>query len=211
MTGTRGLTGDIPTHTFFQRKSGVWCCCSPPQFWGCLPPRRRDFVGFLCCVYKCEFVWVFARVLACAYLSLPFSFIQDEPAMLLQAPWIYTLISYGLRSQCTKELKTSKLQEKLLQFGHELSVLQFATHHVYTNIPMYVGFKTLFYVFRHLDSTAPYLPTGLHLGFFRSWPSLYLPSSFSSVFLVLSFVSASTSLLFRVIFLLPFFGHGRTM
>ena len=57
---------------------------------------------------------------------------------------------------------------------------------------MYVGFKTLFYVVRHLDSTASYLLTGLHLGFFRLWPSLYLPSSFSSVFLMLSFVSAST-------------------
>jgi hypothetical protein len=45
-------------------------------------------------------------------------------------------------------------------------------------IYIYIGFKTLFYVVRHLDSTASYLPTGLHLGFFRSWPSLYLPSSF---------------------------------
>ena len=61
---------------------------------------------------------------------------------------------------------------------------------------MYIGFKTSFYVLRHLDSTASYLSTGLHLGFFRSWPSLYLPSSFSSVLLVLSFVSASTSMLF---------------
>ena len=76
---------------------------------------------------------------------------------------------------------------------------------------MYIGSKTSFYVDRHLDSVASYLPTGLHLGFFRSWPSLYLPSSFSSVFLVLSFVSASTSMLFWVIFLLPFFEHGRTM
>ena len=67
-----------------------------------------------------------------------------------------------------------------------------------------IGFKTVFYVVRHLDSIASCLPTGLHLSFFRSWPSLYLPSSFSSVFLVLSFVSASTSLLFWVIFLLPF-------
>jgi len=41
---------------------------------------------------------------------------------------------------------------------------------------MYVGFKTSFYVVQHLDSTASYLPTGLHLGFFRSWPSLHLPS-----------------------------------
>ena len=76
---------------------------------------------------------------------------------------------------------------------------------------MYVGFKTLFYVVRHLDSTASYLPTGFHLGFFRSWPSLYLLSSFSSVFLVLSFVSASPSMLFWVIILLPLFEHGRTM
>ena len=76
---------------------------------------------------------------------------------------------------------------------------------------MYVGFKTSFYVVRHLDSTVSYLPTGLHLGFFHSWPSLYFPSSFSSVFLVLSFVSASTSLLFWVIFLLSFFEHIRTM
>ena len=37
---------------------------------------------------------------------------------------------------------------------------------------MYVGFKTLVYVVRHLDSTASYLPTGLHLGPFRSWPSI---------------------------------------
>ena len=61
-----------------------------------------------------------------------------------------------------------------------------------------------FYVVRHLDSIASCLPTGLHLGSFRSRPSLYLPLSFSSVFLVLSFVSASTSMLFCVIFLLPF-------
>ena len=74
---------------------------------------------------------------------------------------------------------------------------------------MYIGFKTSFYAVRHLDSTASYLPTGLQLGFFRSWPSLYLPSSFSSVFLVLAFVSASTSMLFWVIFLLPLFEHYR--
>jgi len=79
-----------------------------------------------------------------------------------------------------------------------------------TTIYVYIGFKTSFYVVRHLDSIASYLPTGLHLGFFRSWSSLYLPSSSSSVFLVLSFVSASTSMLFSVIFLLPFLEQGRT-
>jgi len=41
-----------------------------------------------------------------------------------------------------------------------------------------IGFKTSLYFVRHLDSTASYLPTGLHLGFFRSWPSLSLPTSF---------------------------------
>ena len=77
---------------------------------------------------------------------------------------------------------------------------------------MYVYWvQTLFYFARHLDSIASYLPTGLYLGFFRSWPSLYLPSSFSSVFLVLSFVSSSTSMLFWVIFLLSFSEHGRTI
>ena len=66
--------------------------------------------------------------------------------------------------------------------------------------PVYIciGFKTTFYVVRHLDFIASYLPTDLHLGFFRSWPYLYLPSSFSSIFLVLYFVSASTSMLFWV-------------
>ena len=76
---------------------------------------------------------------------------------------------------------------------------------------MYIGFKTFFYLVQHLDSTASYLPTGLHLGFFRSWPSLFLLSSFPSVFLVLTFVSASTSMLFWAVFLLPFFEHGHTM
>ena len=37
-----------------------------------------------------------------------------------------------------------------------------------------IGFKKFFCVVRHLDSIASYLPTGLHLGFFRSWPSLFI-------------------------------------
>jgi hypothetical protein len=73
------------------------------------------------------------------------------------------------------------------------------------------GFETYFYIVQHLDSTAPHLPTGLLLGFFCSWPSLFLPSSSSSVFPVLSFVLASTSMLFWAIFFLPFFELGRTM
>jgi len=35
---------------------------------------------------------------------------------------------------------------------------------------VYIGFKTFFYVVRHLDSIASYLPTGLHLGS-SHWPS----------------------------------------
>jgi hypothetical protein len=43
--------------------------------------------------------------------------------------------------------------------------------------------------------------------------AFFIPSIqfFSSVFLVLSFVSASTSMLFWAILLLPRFEHGRTM
>ena len=78
------------------------------------------------------------------------------------------------------------------------------------NLHVYIGFKTFFYVIRHLDAIASYLPTGLHLGFFCSWP-LFHPTSFSSVFLVLCFVLASTSMLFLAVFLLPFFEHGHTM
>ena len=73
-------------------------------------------------------------------------------------------------------------------------VIKFYLKHIY----VYIGFKTFFYVVRHLDSIASYLPTGLLLGFFRSWPSLYISSSFYSGFLVLSFVSAPTSMLFWV-------------
>ena len=44
----------------------------------------------------------------------------------------------------------------------------------YIYVCMYIGFKTSFYAVRHLDSTASYLPTGLQLSFFRSWPSLII-------------------------------------
>jgi len=59
--------------------------------------------------------------------------------------------------------------------------MKFDTY-IYIYIYIYIGFKTFFYVVRHLDSIASCLPNGLHLGFFRSWHSLYTPSSFSSVF-----------------------------
>ena len=77
----------------------------------------------------------------------------------------------------------------------KLSVLYNICLQTFGSHLVYIGLKTLFYVVRHLNSIAFYLPTGLHLGFFRSWPSLYPPTSFSSVFLVLTFVSVSTSML----------------
>ena len=40
--------------------------------------------------------------------------------------------------------------------------------YIYIYIYIYIGFKTFCYLVRHLDSTASYLPTGLHLGFFCS-------------------------------------------
>ena len=79
---------------------------------------------------------------------------------------------------------------------NSFALIHFLLLYIYIYIYIYIGFKTFFYIVLHLDSTASYLPTGLHLGFFRSWPSLYLPSSISSVLLVLSFVLASISMLF---------------
>jgi hypothetical protein len=76
---------------------------------------------------------------------------------------------------------------------------------------MYIGFKTFFYVVRHVDSIASYLPTGLHVGFFRAWPSLLLPSSF---FFGLPRALLCFDIHFNAILdslPLPFFGHGRTM
>ena len=66
---------------------------------------------------------------------------------------------------------------------HSWYLSAYSTHththtHIHTHTYIYIGFKTFFYVVRHLDSIASYLPTGLHLVFFHSWPSLYLPSSF---------------------------------
>jgi hypothetical protein len=43
------------------------------------------------------------------------------------------------------------------------------------------GFRTFFHVVRRQESIASYLPTGLLAGSSRSWPSLFLPSSFSLV------------------------------
>ena len=80
---------------------------------------------------------------------------------------------------CARELKSnfgngSNISVQTLFYSSLLCVSDF--------IYVYIGFKTFIYVVRQLDSIASYLPTDLHLGFFRSWPSLFLPSSFSSVF-----------------------------
>jgi hypothetical protein len=57
---------------------------------------------------------------------------------------------------------------------------------LYVCMYVYIGFKTLFYAVRHLDSTASYLPTDLHLGFFRLWEAAHSPqwdiSTFSEAF-----------------------------
>jgi len=45
----------------------------------------------------------------------------------------------------------------------------------YVCIYVYIGFKTFFYVVRHLDSIASYLPTGLHLGFLP-FMAFFIPS-----------------------------------
>ena len=88
----------------------------------------------------------------------------------------------GTRAQSYDRYGSGTLQPGQV-LGGSLPLLSPVIRHIY----IYIGFKTFFYVVRHLDSIASYLPTGLHLGFFRSWPSLYLPSSFSSVFLVIKY------------------------
>ena len=58
------------------------------------------------------------------------------------------------------------------------------------SVTNYISFPKCFpYVVRHLDSIASYLPTGLPIGFFCSWASLYLHPVFLR--------SSSCSLLFR--------------
>jgi len=70
----------------------------------------------------------------------------------------------------------------MLLFYRQNNDYRFMTvYHLHMQISylyVHIRFKTFLYVVRHLDSTASYLPTGLHLGFFRSCPSLFLPSSF---------------------------------
>jgi len=115
-----------------------------------------------------------------------------------------------------RNLQHSEGTQRVMQLAgcktlHNFNILIYYYFKTILCMYVYIGFKTFFYAVRHLDFIASYLPTGLHLGFFRSWPSLFLPSSFSSVFLVRSFVSASTSMLFWAVFLLPFFEHGHTM
>jgi hypothetical protein len=101
---------------------------------------------------------------------------------------IRIIMGYGYRESCRelfKELKISTLSSHYI-FSLLLLVVNNRDYFV-TNIItlIYIGFKMFFYIVRHLDSIVSYLPTSLHLSFFCSWPSLYLPSSFSLVFLVL--------------------------
>ena len=90
----------------------------------------------------------------------------------LKLYWIATITNVPKRRQLARSQRCGTSQK-----SQELTKLQDALY-IYIYIYIYIGFKTFFYVVRHLDSSASYLPTGLHLGFFRSWPSLYLPSSF---------------------------------
>jgi len=103
-------------------------------------------------------------------------------------PYIHTVMSIFI-ADCICSHKYMSLAQEILT-----PIILYCI--TYVCMYVYIRFKTFFYVVRHLDSIASCLPTGLHLGFFRSWPSLFLPSSFSSVFLVLSFVLASTSMQF---------------
>jgi len=115
-------------------------------------------------------------------------------------PWTHVknTATYDTNSQVQRHkiLGATSSSKKFKSLRQAVTCFVFFDMCVCVYIYIYIGFKTFFYVLRHLDSIASSLPTGLHFGFFRSWPSLFLPPSFSSVFLVLSFVSASNSMLF---------------
>ena len=117
-----------------------------------------------------------------------------------------TELSFSRQKPLSSVWDTHYEQQNMLQTLNIIKCKQpkFFDSYIEFLVCVCIGFKTFSSVVRHLDSVASYLPTGLHLGFFCSWPSLFLPSSFSSVIPVLSFVSASTSMLFWAVFLLPF-------
>ena len=103
-----------------------------------------------------------------------------------------TELSFSRQKPLSSVWDTHYEQQNMLQTLNIIKCKQpkFFDSYIEFLVCVCIGFKTFSSVVRHLDSVASYLPTGLHLGFFRSWPSLFLPSSFSSVFLVLSFVLA---------------------
>ena len=76
------------------------------------------------------------------------------------------LVSTVMNLRVPKMWGISWLAAEPVSFSRR-TLLHGVSIYIYTHTHI-IGFKTFFYVVRHLDSTASYLPTGLHLGFFRS-------------------------------------------
>jgi len=72
------------------------------------------------------------------------------------------------QNQAKTTIRPHSLQTKSkLQMGNSKAIeVQKSLMYIYMYIYIYIyiGFKTLFYVARHLESIASYLPIGLHLG-----------------------------------------------
>jgi hypothetical protein len=92
------------------------------------------------------------------------------------SPWNWPSWGKTSRGHITKLLRNKKSFIIVCGIGRNKYRLLDQLHGLCMYV--YIGFKTFFYVVRHIDSTDSYLHTGLHVGFFRSLPSLILPSSF---------------------------------
>ena len=141
-------------------------------------------------------------------------FIASKADSIWQAGWIDKVKSLGAsQRKCNSCSSHLWCRTDPLHFGRQLpeaSKFQHESNYIYIYIYIY-RFQNVF-----LRCPTP----RLHCFLSFHWPSLrflsfmafLIPSiQFSSVFLVLSFVSASTLMLFWVIFLLPLSEHGRTM
>ena len=126
-------------------------------------------------------------MLEVSYISLCHVQNQADSLLLYHGSWRCYDNSRYSKSHNKTGVKSDKIWPRYptlhLHTGHWNRILANAhtrtfalcTERSCTSMYVYIGFKTFFYLVRHLDSIASYLPTGLHLGFFRSWP-FFIPS-----------------------------------
>ena len=91
------------------------------------------------------------------FISLSFVIVQPFPPF--TCPHIFLTISLSnILSSFVSYADIVRVSDPQVGKGRNTAVCVY----------VYIGFKTFFYDVRNIDSIASYLPTGLHLGFFRS-------------------------------------------